>query len=103
MTRIKFSWLGYPCTIARARYGGAYEGGEWVAFPLNVYALPDGWDASDVPCWVFWDSVASQIIGRGSTPNEAYADLVNRSECKECYKVSQDECSKHPRGPSNED
>ena len=36
----------WPVTIVRARYGGSYEPGEWLAFPLEPYELGAGQGAA---------------------------------------------------------
>lgn len=70
--------LPYPVTIVRSRYGGTYEPGVWVAFPLHPEDLPPDWNAGDVLCNRFWQS--RDDIGGGATPDEAYADLLRRQE-----------------------
>lgn len=70
----------YPVTIVRARYGGLYEPGEWLAFPLHPEALPEDWNAGDVACSTFWDE--RRDIGGGSTPTEAYEDLLRRNAAR---------------------
>lgn len=67
----------YSVTITRSRYGGIYEPGEWLAFPLDPDALPADWDGEDVACMRFWET--RRDIGGGSTPDEAYADLLRRA------------------------
>ncbi len=67
----------YPVTITRARYGGIYEPGEWLAFPLPASGLPYEWDADDATCAKFWG--ARHDIGGGNTPDKAYADLLRRT------------------------
>ncbi len=64
----------WPVTVVRARYGGSYEPGQWLAFPLHPFELPGDWDASDVPCAEFWGSYA-EPVGAGDTPDRALTDL----------------------------
>ena len=64
-------------TITRARYGGMYEPGEWLAFPLPPSGLPYEWDADDVTCLRFWET--RHDVGGGSSPDEALADLLRRA------------------------
>ena len=65
-----------PVTIVRARYGGIYEPGLWVAFPLQPDRLPDDWDGGDSQCFSFWQE--HQDYGGGDTPTAAYEDLLRR-------------------------
>ena len=67
----------YPVTVVRARYSGAYEPGEWRAFPLSADDLPAGWAGGDPACVGFWQSYDG-VVGAGSTPQAAYDDLVER-------------------------
>jgi hypothetical protein len=74
----------WPLTILPARYQGGYEGGRWLAFPVQPGEMDHGpladWDASDVECAMFWRQVDEQRwpIGRGATPDTAYQDLLDR-------------------------
>ncbi len=63
------------CTIVEARYGGAYEGAEYLAFPCNDNELPEGWDGDDITCHDFW-FYNKDPVGKGSTAKEAKEDLV---------------------------
>ena len=74
--------LPYPVTIIRARYGGVYEPGEWIAFPLLPENLPIGYHADDVTCMTFWDDYRRnrQPVGGGETPDAALEDLRRRIE-----------------------
>ena len=62
-------------TIVRARYGGIYEPGEWVAFACWPADIPPDWNADDVTCAEFFTARSGEI-GGGATPQEAYEDLV---------------------------
>jgi len=67
----------YPVTTVWSRYGGAYEPGKWVAFPMYPDQLPPDWHADDVVCAEFFRE-RRQDIGGGDSPQEAYDDLVRR-------------------------
>ncbi len=68
----------YPVTIIRSRYGGVYEGAEWVAF--NEYPLDlSGAMGSDAECCAFF-SEYKKPIGRGKTPMAAYKSLIRESK-----------------------
>jgi hypothetical protein len=60
--------------IFGARYGGAYEGGKWIAW-IGDHEWLDDHMGDDVSCPGFWDDYRMAPIGRGDTPNEALADL----------------------------
>jgi len=62
-------------TIVRARYGGIYEPGQWIAFPVSPHQLPHGWDADDVTCMKFFETRSGEF-GGGDSPQEAYEDLL---------------------------
>ena len=64
-------WL---VTIVRARYGGIYEPGLWLAFPAHPDALPVEWDAEDLIASKYYEE-HSHEIGAGGSPSEAYEDL----------------------------
>jgi hypothetical protein len=68
----------YPVTIVRARYGGTYEPGKWIAFPLYADNLPDGYADDDVTCATFWSEYQHRPAGGGDTPDAAYADLLRQ-------------------------
>lgn len=65
----------YPCTVVRSRYGGTYEGGEWLAFPVRPSEMPYGWDGGDLQCAEFFGSWDKYPIGRGRFPEDAILDL----------------------------
>lgn len=69
-----------PVTITPDRYGGVYSGGAWLAFPLDTTAVPDGPFSGDVPAATWWADAGDMPIGRGGSPDEAYANLVRRPE-----------------------
>ena len=64
----------YPVTIVRARYGGVYEPGLWLAFNAHPAALPPEWDADDLTASEYYEAHA-QEVGGGDAPNEAYESL----------------------------
>ncbi len=61
-------------TIVSARYGGIYEPGEWLAFPVSPNNLPRDWNGSDVAAATFY-SITPRPYGAGPTPDTAYEDL----------------------------
>jgi hypothetical protein len=69
-----------PCIVMPSRYGGTYEGGKWLAFPLDE--IPEGpfWGDPWVPQWFgkndWW-------VGVADSPTEAVEDLVRRLEAAE--------------------
>lgn len=70
----------WPVTIAADRYGGAYSGGSWLAFPLHPSAVPDGPFGGDVVANRWWAELRDMPVGRGDTPDQAYDDLARRLE-----------------------
>jgi hypothetical protein len=76
---LPYDWV-LPVTITPDRYGGAYSGGAWLAFPLDTSAVPDGPFSGDVFAAAWWDEVDDVPVGRGSSPTGAYDDLVRRLE-----------------------
>ena len=89
-------WSGYPLTVAKDRYSGAYSGGEWLAFPLDPAEVPEEPWHDDVSAAGYWH--ASEVrgdpgerkvltednerhprfVGRGRTPEDAMRDLEHR-------------------------
>ena len=67
----------YPCTVVRARYGGAYEGGDWLAFRRRPQNVPEAVDGGDMECASFFDSL-EEPVGRGADPMQAVDDLARR-------------------------
>jgi len=64
-----------PVTIVRSRYGGIYEPGMWLAFPVRPDLLPSDWAADDVACMQFFEDRKGEF-GGGESPQEAYKDLL---------------------------
>lgn len=71
----------FSVTIARSRYGGIYEPGEWVAFACNPDELSPDWNADDVACAKFYDERRGEV-GGGATPQEAYESLCRLLEMR---------------------
>lgn len=69
-----WSITGHPTTIIKDRYHGLYSDGEWLAFPLKFYDVPESVDGSDVACVAFWDNYPGPV-GKGYTPEEAFGHL----------------------------
>jgi hypothetical protein len=65
-------------TIVEARYGGIYEPGKWLAFPM-LPPLPEDWNAGDTACMDFWRERGHEV-GGGDTPDEALADLRRKQQ-----------------------
>jgi hypothetical protein len=69
----------YPVTIVHARYGGTYEGGVWLAFPVDPDVLgTTNWNGGDIECLEFFLDHTHIPIGRGSNLNEALSDMTQR-------------------------
>jgi len=69
----------YPLTIVCDRYCGAYSGGKFVAWPLDADQVPEGPDWGDCGCMDFWEQNV-QLVGLGSTPEEAVDSLIERQK-----------------------
>lgn len=67
----------YPVTIVRSRYGGCYEGAEWLAYHLYAEDLPDAASGDDTECASFF-ATTEMPIGRGKDPTSALWDLARR-------------------------
>ena len=76
----------YPLTIIPDRYNGAFSGGQWLAFNVYYYNIPDEIDDGEMECWNFWDEQKrlEKInenyfrIGVGNTIDEAMNDLLKK-------------------------
>lgn len=70
----------YPCTIVVDEYGGAYSNGEFLAFREHNDSKFIGEAMSGE--YEFWEAPEYQskieMIGRGSSPSNAYNDLKRR-------------------------
>lgn len=80
----------YPVTIVSDRYGGTYSGGNYLAFKLYFYELPEDIDGSDPCCWKFWDNYEG-VVGKGDTPDEALYDLWEKVKYDKQKKEDGDE------------
>lgn len=75
----------YPVTIVPARYGGTYEGGPWICFPVHAERLAKGqwrdWQGDDLGCAEWWAESVRQgwPIGLGASPDLAYRNLIERA------------------------
>lgn len=70
----------YVVTIVKARYGGTYEGGPWLAFELCPDQLPEDWDAGDIECMEFWANPEnSKDVGIGQSPDLALKELQRKT------------------------
>lgn len=75
----------YPVTIVHSRYQGTYEGGAWICFPVDPSVLGKGqwrdWQGDDISCSEWWDRASRDgwPIGRGSSPDLAYQDLIEQT------------------------
>jgi hypothetical protein len=67
----------WPCTIIPSRYGGVYEDGEWLAFPLHFAKVPTVVYGGDPYCAKFF-AETDLPIGRGDTPQDAYENLLDQ-------------------------
>lgn len=71
--------LPYPLTVMQARYGGSYEGGDWLAFNCYPDVIDKDSHGDDISCSGFWGFGQGQpMVGRGATPNKAIFDLIKR-------------------------
>jgi len=68
----------YPITITQARYGGVYEGGQWLAFYVDPELfhekIHEDAFGSDCECSEWWEKNGHKV-GKGRTPDEACSDL----------------------------
>jgi hypothetical protein len=64
----------YSVVIIKARYGGIYEGAQWLAFNDEPEHLTDVL-GDDAECGAFFEGGYHGLIGRGATPQEAHDKL----------------------------
>lgn len=64
----------YALTIFRARYGGTYEGAEYLAFNAWMSDIEDA-QGNDLTCSNFF-ATYPRPIGRGATPEKARLSLL---------------------------
>ena len=67
----------FDVAILGTRYGGAYEGGRWIAWVGDLEWLDD-YQAGDNTCATFFEDYTDAPIGRGETPQAALDDLRRR-------------------------
>lgn len=67
----------YPTTIVLSRYGGAYEGGIWLAFNLHPHDIHDDVFMDDETCAAWFNGINDKNVGKGNTPTEAFNDLYH--------------------------
>lgn len=63
--------------IEEDRYRGSYSGATFTAWHGF---RPDDIDAGDATCEEFWGQNRGVTHGRGSTPQEAYRDLIEKCD-----------------------
>ena len=77
-------WLEshYPLTIVSDRYSGTYSDGDYTAWPLLFYQVPQEIEGSDTVCAEYWWSKDNDtsLVGRGETIQLAMDDLVKRMQ-----------------------
>lgn len=64
----------YPITVIEDRYSGTYSGGNWVAFNLEPWDVPEAALGDDVSCFNYFER-SGDIFGVGSTLEEAVRKL----------------------------
>ena len=69
-----------PCVVTPSRYGGAYEGGLWIAYPGE--SVPYGASSGDTVV-ASWFLKNGWKCGAGADPNQAVADLIVKLEAGE--------------------
>jgi hypothetical protein len=75
----------YPIVLRLDRYLGRYSKGDWTAYNLFADQLPFEPELAEEVAAKFWaDEKLTALIGRGSTPDEAVADLKFRIYDKPC-------------------
>ena len=81
----------YPVTIIKSRYGGSYEGSEWIAINENASEeILSEMLGDDCTCYNIYKQLFNKkitiknafdeniIIGQGNTPQEAYENLISK-------------------------
>jgi len=64
-------------TIVNTRYGGAYEGGLWLAFKSYPAGIPFDIYSDDGACAAWFNGINDKNVGKGNTPTEAFNDLYH--------------------------
>lgn len=67
-------------TVVEDRYGGAYSGGKYIAWPLPSAAIPAASQGGDIDVSAFWSE--HRLAGKGDTPEAALADLERQLELR---------------------
>ncbi len=67
----------YPLTITLDRYGGTYSKGEYLAWRLDHWEVPQEPFLDDVTCNMFWNTYKG-LVGIGETPESAIKDLESK-------------------------
>lgn len=83
----------WPLIIIRSRYGGTYEGGDWIACTETPSSLPQSIYGGDVACASFFSFLEDSgyrllrdnwpfrvAYGVGNTPEEAVKHLKQNME-----------------------
>lgn len=64
----------YPLTIVADRYAGAYSGGDYIAWNLEPWLVPEGTEYDGADGLDFWEE-NKIVCGKGRTVSEALVDL----------------------------
>lgn len=70
----------YPLTIISDRYTGSYSGGNFLAFYMDHWNIPEeigGGDSDEIHFWEHPDT-KKLLIGKGDTPQAAAEDLLQK-------------------------
>ena len=73
----------YPLTLYSDRYNGSYSGANFIAFNLDPWELPEeigGGDGEEMAFWENQEKNKTYLVGKGSTPQEAFNDLYEKIE-----------------------
>ena len=71
----------YPLTIIRDRYRGVYSGGQYTAWNLAHYEIPEDIGDDDTTCRDFWNLRSKEYpVGVGDTIREAVEALEGAME-----------------------
>jgi hypothetical protein len=71
----------FDVAILGTRYGGCYEGGNWIAWVGDPEWLDD-YQGDNADCPAFFEDYADAPIGRGETPQAALDDLIRRAAAR---------------------
>jgi hypothetical protein len=70
LTQVGLPKIRSPRTIVKSRYGGAYEGGLWIALPCYPDTIPSAVNDDDNDCQ-WWFENPTLAVGVGANPTEA--------------------------------